>query len=232
MIFVNAWTIVTAAALLFFCPQCAVAEARHKLDGSSKCLNFLCLSPCAARYIVREAYNIKGSGCCQDVMCMVCCFPCATCQMLNEVDTREAPPMPRVRSRPYSRFHSSLFQTDSCDCSSCQCDCDWSLCPKSFFCPSCVMADALQTFNSTEWWFAYCCISIPVARNLVRTNYGITENDSCGKDIFCGAFCSPLVVWQLSSEISRRGKVIKMLHIKGAAKINSDTQNPITTQPQ
>lgn len=41
------------------CVPCAGATARHRLDGSSWCVNVMCLSPCAARNIVRHGYGIK-----------------------------------------------------------------------------------------------------------------------------------------------------------------------------
>lgn len=42
-----------------FCVPCANATARHRLDGSSWCMNCVCLNPCAARNIVRRGYGIQ-----------------------------------------------------------------------------------------------------------------------------------------------------------------------------
>lgn len=41
------------------CVPCAVATARHRLDGSSWWFNLFCLNLCGARNVVRHGYGIK-----------------------------------------------------------------------------------------------------------------------------------------------------------------------------
>lgn len=46
-------------AVYGLCVPCAVATARNRIDGSSWCVNLLCLNVCAARSIIRHGYGIK-----------------------------------------------------------------------------------------------------------------------------------------------------------------------------
>ena len=46
-------------AVYGLCVPCAVATARNRIDGSSWCVNLLCLNVCSARSIIRHGYGIK-----------------------------------------------------------------------------------------------------------------------------------------------------------------------------
>uniref|UniRef100_A0A7S2V1M3 Uncharacterized protein n=1 Tax=Fibrocapsa japonica TaxID=94617 RepID=A0A7S2V1M3_9STRA len=69
------------------CPSCAIAQARTDFDGSDCCFNFLCFTPCLARSVIREGYNIEGS-CIMDILCPWLCVECVACQLMNEVSDR------------------------------------------------------------------------------------------------------------------------------------------------
>jgi Cys-rich protein (TIGR01571 family) len=61
--------------------------ARSQFDGSNQCFNHLCMTAPLLRNIVREGYAIEG-GCCGDIMSVLCCGPCAACQLIHEVRDR------------------------------------------------------------------------------------------------------------------------------------------------
>eukprot|EP00052_Salpingoeca_macrocollata_P021964 m.189410 g.189410 ORF g.189410 m.189410 type:complete len:288 (-) comp21672_c0_seq4:185-1048(-) len=69
------------------CMPCALASARSEFDSSNWCFNCLCVSPCLARSVVREGYNISGN-CVGDLLLPAFCPCCTTCQLLNEVRYR------------------------------------------------------------------------------------------------------------------------------------------------
>ena len=63
------------------CSHCMVAAARTRFDASDPCLNLLCLTPCAARNIIRSGYGIE-SNCCNDILIGTFCCPCSACQVI------------------------------------------------------------------------------------------------------------------------------------------------------
>ncbi|KAG5176914.1 hypothetical protein JKP88DRAFT_189519 [Tribonema minus] len=68
-------------------PWCALGSVRTDLDGSDWIFNCCFLNSCAARAMVRHAYNIEGTTA-NDVATSCFCLPCAISQMMIEVQHR------------------------------------------------------------------------------------------------------------------------------------------------
>jgi Cys-rich protein (TIGR01571 family) len=76
------------ACLLGLCiPNCGLAMAREKYDGSSMCLNCLCLPPALGRNLIREGYGIEGD-CCKDICASMFLLPCVVSQLYQETKAR------------------------------------------------------------------------------------------------------------------------------------------------
>lgn len=71
----------------FWCPSCAMAEAKHDVDDSSCCLNWWCMFGPAIRNSIRFSYELNGNA--FEDCCYSCCCPqCAAVQLLNEASRR------------------------------------------------------------------------------------------------------------------------------------------------
>ena len=74
------------------CAPCLTCQSASRLNKSCFLYGILsllcpCLSVCLLRGSARAKYGIEGN-CCGDAICATCCYPCANCQIANEVDTR------------------------------------------------------------------------------------------------------------------------------------------------
>ncbi len=84
-----------------FCAvPCMYGRAVSMANGSNccccclvhSCLGILCggCCLCCERTKLRANYGIAGGcGCCEDLCCCVYCYPCAMCQIIQEVNYRE-----------------------------------------------------------------------------------------------------------------------------------------------
>jgi len=175
----------------WFCPHCAVASLRNNFDGSDWVFNCLCLTPCAARNLVREGYGIEGS-CAEDILITWCCHPCVITQAAAEVTSRGA-------IQPFVANSPGEWQQGTWSC------CDY---PAEFiyawFCPSCAAGSVYSAFDeSKDCLFNCLCIGPCVIRNSMREAYGIEGN--CAEDILCMWCCTPCAITQLHGEVQKRG---------------------------
>ncbi|CAM9868010.1 unnamed protein product [Ascophyllum nodosum] len=179
------------------CVPCAAATARHRLDGSSWCVNLICLNLCAARNIVRKGYGIKGH-CCADIICSILCAPCVACQIMGETEKRGAinsgwdPTSGRTSfEQPWKFGLFSCFD----DCGTCAYGC---------FCPMPAVGTIRTQMDDSDCLFNCCCLNPFVARSLVRNNYSI-EGSDCA-DLWLTCCCFPCSVVQMLNETQHRGK--------------------------
>jgi Cys-rich protein (TIGR01571 family) len=90
----------------FWCPSCVLAEAKHRVDDSGCCFNWLCMFGPAARNEIRMNYELDGSVC-EDVWYTCCCPPCAAVQVFNEASTR-GPVRGRKVTRSFKDVSASI----------------------------------------------------------------------------------------------------------------------------
>ena len=69
----------------YCCTQCALAQARTNLDGSSCCFNFFFLTSCPARWMIRTTYGIPGDAY-EDCYMPYFCNACVTNQVKPLLD--------------------------------------------------------------------------------------------------------------------------------------------------
>ncbi|CAM9834690.1 unnamed protein product [Ectocarpus sp. 6 AP-2014] len=185
-------------SLYGLCVPCGLATARHRLDGSSWCVNAMCLSPCAARNIVRHGYGIKGH-CCADIMCSLVCAPCVTCQLMGETEKRgcvyDSWNDQSARSRREQPWKFGLFN----------CLDDWTTCSYGFFCPMPAVGTIRTQMDDSDWIFNCLCINPFIARSLVRQSYNIEGTDSA--DCLLTCCCFPCSITQMLNETQHRGNV-------------------------
>ncbi|CAM9519528.1 unnamed protein product, partial [Laminaria digitata] len=153
-------------SLYGFCVPCAVATARNRIDGSSWCVNLLCLNVCAARSIIRHGYGIKGH-CCADIMCSMLCTPCVACQLLGETEKR-GPIHDHWRE---GANRANIEQPWKFGMFNCFDDC--TTCGYACFCPMPAVGTIRTQMDESDWLFNCCCINPFIARSLVRRNYNI-----------------------------------------------------------
>ena len=82
----------------YCCTQCALAQARTNLDGSSCCFNFFFLTSCPARWMIRTTYGIPGDAY-EDCYLPYFCNACVTNQVTPLLDM----------SYPLDRFITRLI---------------------------------------------------------------------------------------------------------------------------
>ncbi|CAM9237855.1 unnamed protein product [Scytosiphon promiscuus] len=187
------------ASLYGCCLPCAGATVRHRLDGSSWCVNAMCLTPCAARNIVRHSYGIKGH-CCSDILCSLACGPCVMCQMLAETKQRGNVHDDWTKSSARSRYEQpwkfGLFSNYLDDCTTCS---------YGFCCPMPAIGTVRTQMDDSDWIFNCLCINPFIARSLVRQSYNI-EGTDCN-DCMLTCFCFPCSITQMLNETQHRGNV-------------------------
>uniref|UniRef100_A0A7S2XYH0 Uncharacterized protein n=1 Tax=Fibrocapsa japonica TaxID=94617 RepID=A0A7S2XYH0_9STRA len=179
-----------------FCPCCAIATARTYYDGSNWCFNCLVTPHLAARDIIREGYNIKGSWL-SDIFLTIFCAGCSAVQLMNEVETRglvsadfgtarPPDPQPWTKKGVCSNFGNFFF----------------GMC-----CPHCAISQARSSFDGSEFCFNCCCVSPCLARSVIREGYNIEGN--CFGDLIYPCCCPSCAACQMLNEVDERGKVNK-----------------------
>ncbi|CAN0016752.1 unnamed protein product [Pylaiella littoralis] len=185
-------------SLYGLCVPCAGATARHRLDGSSWCVNAMCLTPCAARNMVRHGYGIKGH-CCMDILCSLACAPCVVCQLLGETEKRggmhDSWSASSARSRYEQPWKFGLFN--------CLDDC--TTCSYAFFCPMPAIGTVRTQMDDSDWIFNCLCINPFIVRSLVRQSYNIEGTDCADCCLTC--FCFPCSITQMLNETQHRGNI-------------------------
>lgn len=146
-----------------FCPICALASAKSKLDSSTCCFNCMCVSPAATRWMARTAYGVPGSAC-DDCITTACCLPCSANQVLQLTETN--PPIPHTRPNDIVRHWDA--DENQCDCGNCL---------YAFCCTQCAIASASSTATGMPWCFAFCFMNLCSARNMIRVHNRIRGDD-------------------------------------------------------
>ena len=169
----------------WWCPQCAMAQARTNMDGSDCFFNFFFMGACPGRWIIRTAYGIQGTAE-EDCLLVCCCSCCAVNQMLQTTNALgdpfgPAPGMHLERPDIYLSHSGPL---------NCQCD-DLFNCCYSCFCFNCAIGSALEESVGLPCWMGCCCTNFCAARNIQRLHYRIGGADCCDDGcIPLAAYCS------------------------------------------
>ncbi|CAM9869447.1 unnamed protein product [Chrysoparadoxa australica] len=182
----------------WFCPCCALAKARHAMDGSSKIMNCLLLNPCMARSLIREAYSLKG-GCGSDCLLPLFCGPCSATQLLNETTFRGAAER-RWAQAPHRPTYQQPWRFGLCHCYE-----DCGNCCMGLFCPCCAMGTVRTGVDESDWMFNCCLLNPCIARSIVRKSYNI-EGSAWG-DCCYPIFCFSCTVCQMLNEVQHRGRI-------------------------
>ena len=165
----------------WWCPQCAMAQARSNLDGTDCAFNYCYGGPCPVRWMIRTAYGIQGSA--EEDLCVVwCCACCAINQMLQTTNALGDPfgAAPGVHlERP------DIYLGHSGDLN-CQCD-DILNCCYSCWCFNCAVGSSLEESVGMPCWMGCCCTPFCFARNIQRVHYRIGGTPSACGD--CPAAC-------------------------------------------
>lgn len=156
--------------------NCAAAQARSQMDGSSCCFNMCAMNPVVTRWLIRSAYGIPGSVW-EDCLFTMCCPCCAINQMYQ---TTAAYGNPTPDGGAVKNTGQFMTQTGNCTCGTCC---------YSFFCCPCAIATTLDMAMGMPFWFALCCVgtNFCAARNLVRYQLRIAGDDMC--DDYCWPTC-------------------------------------------
>lgn len=152
----------------WLCAPCAAADARARFDGSNRCFNLLAIGCCYPTYhnIIREGYGISGT-CIGDILCGLCCGPCAVTRMRGEVLARGGIPVDKKDA-------SSRWAKDPLvACLSCPRVLALLLGP---FYPLYMMwtfAKARTDMDGSNCLFNFFCVPPCVTMNVIREGYGI-----------------------------------------------------------
>lgn len=153
-----------------FCVPCALADARHILDGSDWGVNCCCLNPSALRWMMRTAYNIEGSAQ-QDCWLGTFCSCCAANQMLQtakkkgKADAGQVGPEFNVNDR-------RGFASRSCNGTTYDC-------LYSCLCMPCAIGYAMRS-TGMPFWFGVCCVKPFTANTILR--YQNRTKPYCGDE--------------------------------------------------
>ncbi|CAM9871769.1 unnamed protein product [Discosporangium mesarthrocarpum] len=180
------------------CIPCALATARHRFDGSSWCMNLLCLNICIGRNLIREGYMIEGH-CCTDILCSIMCGPCVTCQLLGETIERGSV-VERWSLNPHRPVYEQPWRFGLANC----CE-DISNCAYGTFCPCLALGSVRTQFDGSDCIFNCCCLNAWTARSIVRQGYNI--EGTTNTDFFLTLCCYPCSVVQLLNETQHRGHI-------------------------
>jgi hypothetical protein len=166
-----------------FCPCCAAAEARHRLDDSPCMFNFFCLSLPVQRWMTRSVYGIGSTeNCLSDVLLSYLCTPCTVNQMYQTVFTHDNP-VPQTGRTNNKR---SPFAGDPDLARGCKVIC----------CMPCLTGELLEESMGMPWQLGCCFSNLCMARNLIRYQYRIKPvGDECFDECFmpsCVNSCASL----------------------------------------
>jgi hypothetical protein len=162
----------TSCLFSFLCPGWAMAQSRSMLDGSDCMFNFMCLNPCAYRWMVRSAYGIgDASSCGDDCMYSTCCSCCVanqvyqTTKAYGHVSPTDAGPLFNQTefNNNFSSGNGALMR-----------------CLGAFFCTQCMMGQVMERSIGMPFWLGLCWVNPFLGRNLMRYHYRIrphTNND-------------------------------------------------------
>jgi len=93
------------------------------------------------------------------------------------------------------------WKHDLCDC----CAGGVGVCLMGLCCTPCLLSNARNEFDSSNWCFNCLCMTAPAIRNVIREGYEI-QGDCCG-DILISHFCYPCSACQIANEVHDTGHV-------------------------
>lgn len=191
-----------------FCPCCAMAESRTKLDGSSFWFNCCCLPLAPYRWLVRSAYNIGDMNrCAEDLVLSVCC-PCFVINQIYQT-TMAKGNLSSDGGKVFNINHFSTYGNNLCDDAFTAC-----------FMQPCMIGNVVNHAVGMPYFLACLCMNVCTARNIIRYQYRIKstydEEDkdelimpitSCiGGILLCTPFLSPIYALSIATQIYKESK--------------------------
>lgn len=161
-----------------FCPVCAAAHAKSKVDQTHPIFNFFCFTPIGSYSMVRHSYGILGE-CGEDCLYGGLCTFCGVRQIWSEANIRG--PIPGKYGQLTGQWSTELFQ---CECAELA---------KAAFCPFLVAHEVRALIHpQTNNWFDCFCLIPTSMYGQVRNTYGIgSEWNPVCEDLVVGAACYP-----------------------------------------
>jgi hypothetical protein len=142
----------------YCCTSCALADARHAMDGSNWFVTCCCFGASATRWLLRTAYKIEGNA---HWDCWASLLPC--CVANQALQTAKARGMvqdiPQVGPQ-FNLNERTGFKTRSC--SYLVYDCMYAL-----ICTPCANGLILQNAG-LPCWFGACCVNSFAATSILR----------------------------------------------------------------
>eukprot|EP01038_Epipyxis_sp_PR26KG_P009547 gene9547-12858_t len=164
------------------CTNLAFSEGKSNVDGSQFLFNYMCISCCVSRWLVRTAYGIPGDAC-ND--CLVTTF-CSCCVANQLFQTSYKRGNPVKNSGGYHNNTGEMQTTTPCTCSACCYSC---------WCFPCATGNALEKSIGMPFFFGCCCVNPCTASQLVRYQYRIKGSDIGADLIF------PYVLYSIGSAL-------------------------------
>lgn len=160
-----------------FCPLCAAAHAKTKVDQTNVFFNFLCFTPIGSYSMVRHHYNIMGE-CGQDMFHGGLCLPCGARHIWTEANMRG-----QIAGKHGANSGTWSTELTQCDCSEFT---------RAAFCPCMVSHEVRQLMHiKTDNCFDYLCLIPTSMYGQVRHTYGIQSDCPVLEDLCVGLFCYP-----------------------------------------
>mmetsp|Transcript_7826 Transcript_7826/g.5871 ORF Transcript_7826/g.5871 Transcript_7826/m.5871 type:complete len:267 (-) Transcript_7826:85-885(-) len=162
-------------------PCCAIASARHELDGSNWFVNCCCIGTAAARYLVRTGYGIEGTAqwdCCTSLFCSCC----AVNQLYQTVKQKGKIPLEHV-GPDFNKNKRTGMQRRPCF--GVIYDLSYTL-----LCLPCATGYLLES-SGIPCWFGACCVSPLGAVSIHRYRRRLEGNcgGECLEDCLFPAIC-------------------------------------------
>ena len=191
-----------------FCPCCAIAESRTKLDGSSYWFNCCCLPLAPYRWLVRSAYHIGDMNRCTEDLVLSMCCPCFVINQIYQTTMIKGNPS-SDGGKMFNINHFSTHSNNLCDdvCSAC-------------FLQPCMIGSVVNHAVGMPYLLACLCMNVCTARNIIRYQYRIKPTydyedkdelimpiTSCiGGLLLCTPFLSPIYALSIATQIYKESK--------------------------
>jgi hypothetical protein len=232
---------VSTCMYAYCCPGMVViiSSSRSQLDGSEWCLNFLCLSPCAYRWMVRSAYGIGDvSSCGDDCMYSTCCS-CCVANQLYQTTKAYGNPSPNDVGPQYNvnTFNNTFASGDGVFCNFIA----------AFCCTPCTMGKVMEKSIGMPFYLGCLYMNPFIGRNVMRYHYRLrpyTSSDNTEELMVPAAavclqqvFKFPLIdcfvragiaasVMQLSKEADIRGCARNRQYLGGYSPLQGNAPSP------
>jgi len=172
-------------------PNCAIAIARERVDGTHCCFNLCCVNQCTLFNVVRRRYGIQGTDL-GDACYVYYCNTCAVRQALSEANTRGM-----CTDRGPYKWSPPSQNTQTWRNALCACNC--ASCCYAYWFPCCIAAQTRTKFDDSHCCFNLAFTTMCDAYNMVRQGYGIDGNCCC--DFIRVYYCGPCALSQSYEEV-------------------------------